>query len=222
MNILVPLDQSDRDRLILSRCTDLARNFGAGLTLLHIVPRAKAVFPGPARDGEAYLNTLAAGLRSQGLLVDVAVRRGDAAEEIISVAGEVRGRRGWDKFVLGSVTQTIIERCPQPVLIINEETIQSSLNESVRLQSYYLAGVVWRKTSKGDYTPEQAMAELERLAVAGLDRAVLEGTYEALAKEGASSDWLDLNFQVETLQRYLPGELPVVSEGDPRDRQGAA
>jgi nucleotide-binding universal stress UspA family protein len=223
MHILTALDQSDRDRIILPYCSRLAREMKAELTLVHIVSLPKSLIPHTVREAEAYLDAVAAGLQEEGVAAKCITRRGDPAAEIPALADELdadfiimatRGRRGLDKAVLGSVTEAVLAHSPRPVLLVNELTNRTQLDEKQRLQSYYLAGVIWNKQASGEYTEVRAVAELERLAAAGLDRAVLFSTYRSLAREGAPSEWLDIDFQMETLKAFLPGEVQQVSGGD--------
>jgi hypothetical protein len=74
-------------------------------------------------------------------------------------------------------------------------------------QATYLAGIIWHRRSTGACTDEQALEELERLAAQGLDRDLLWATYAALQKQGAASDLLDIDFQLNTLRKFLPEEV---------------
>jgi nucleotide-binding universal stress UspA family protein len=221
MKLLVPFDQSTRDRLLLPRCVDLARRTNATILAVHVVPSTKALFRNAAREAQAYLETVADALRAQGVETAPLVRKGDAATEIARLAEEyevdiiamiTRGRRGWDKMVLGSVAEALIAKCPVPVLLVNEATVQSAQEARLTRQSQYLASVIWRKRARGALSDEEAVGELERMAHEGLDRPTLYATYEALQKEGANAEWLDLDFQLRTLQRFLPEDLAEVRE----------
>jgi len=59
----------------------------------------------------------------------------------------------------------------------------------------------------GYYTDEEAQQELGRLAVLGLDREALFSNYNALARQGTVFEWLDLEFQLETLRAFFPEEV---------------
>ena len=217
MKIIGALDQSPRDRLVIDHCREACRGSEASLVLAHIVSLPKSLVPGAVREAEAYLATVSASLERDGLpLPDVAMRKGDPAHELVKLADEsdaativvgTRGRRGWDRLALGSVAEAIVATSPRPVTVINEANVRTRRDDETRLKSYYLAGVIWNKQVSEELTPQEAQVELERLAQAGLDAAVLYTTFRALEKEGTAPSWLGIDFQMKTLQEYMPGEL---------------
>jgi len=222
MKLLVPLDQSPRDRIAINRCTEMAKEQGATVVFTHVVALPKSLIPSTVREAEAYLAGVEAALREEHIEAEHVVRRGDPATEIIELADKLevdmivmatRGRRGWDKLILGSVAEAVLAASHQPVMLVNELTSREQLDELVRLQSYYLAGVVWNKQAKGDWPEDEAVSTLERLARGGLDRSVLFATYRALAHEGIVTDWLDLKFQIETLRQFMPSEVENIDLG---------
>ena len=101
----------------------------------------------------------------------------------------------------------ILAHCATPVLILHESGEGASLAEEVRLQSTYLATVIWNKEVRRLISKEGAEVELTRLAAAGLDREVLFATYESLQQGGNAVELLDLDFQTRTLQKFLPDEV---------------
>lgn len=217
MKILAALDQSPRDRLVIDHCQQACGSDGAALVLAHVISLPKSLVPGAVREAEAYLATVSASLEREGFSrAEVAIRKGDAAHELIKLADEVdasaivvgtRGRRGWDRLALGSVAEALVATSPRPVTVINEANARHRRDDEKRLQSYYLAGVIWNKQVSEELTPNEAQVELERLAQAGLDAAVLYGTFRALEKEGSDPAWLGLDFQIRTLEEYLPEDL---------------
>jgi len=80
------------------------------------------------REAGDYLDAKATALRSQGLAhVRSQVRIGPAAEEIIKLACDTRGsliamcthgRSGLKRWVLGSVTETVLRQTAEPVLVV--------------------------------------------------------------------------------------------------------
>jgi nucleotide-binding universal stress UspA family protein len=222
MRILVTLDHSERDRVTLQLATTFAGPFQATLVLLHIVPLTRSILPSAVREAHAYLLALQTGLREEDAVdCELVVRKGDPAREILAVAEDAevdlimmttRGRRGLDRFVLGSVTETVLAKARKPVILLNENASRATTSERARLQSYYLASVVWNKRRREIYDDEQAVAQLRRLATLGLDREILESTYTMLAKEGAAPEWLDFAFQVKTLEQFFPEDLLVESD----------
>ena len=67
-----------------------------------------------------------------------------------------------------------------------------------------MATVIWNKEVRGLYTKEEAERELERLVALGLDRSVLFSVYQAEEHQGAPCPWLDINFQMNALRKFLP------------------
>ena len=68
---------------------------------------------------------------SERLDVTTAVREGNPGEEVVDFADEVdatlvvtgtRGRHGEDRFLIGSVAETVVRTCPVPVLTVRRLT----------------------------------------------------------------------------------------------------
>jgi nucleotide-binding universal stress UspA family protein len=215
MKILVPVDKSRRDGIVLPYAVRLAKEFGATLCLAHVV--APGILPGGgAREAQAYVLAVSEGLREQGLEPETYVRRGDPAGTIVILAEEIdasmiimvpRGRSGIGKLVLGSVTDSVLAYSGKPVLLLSEAANGASIDEEARRRAVYLATFIWNRRARGIYTPDQASEQLERLATLGLDRAVLEGTYKAWEDQNVTFGWLDIDFQMETLRAYYPDEV---------------
>jgi len=81
------------------------------------------------------------------------------------------------------------------------------VDELVRRRSSYLATFIWNKKARGHYSEAEARAELDRLALSGLDKGVLLSTFNALDEHGVAMSWLDIEFQMESLRTYLPQEV---------------
>jgi manganese transport protein len=100
----VALDNSPQDAVTLRHAAALARGHGAELVLVHVVEGVGGQFHGQdAADQErladqAYLESLAENLRSQGLIVRPLLRFGLPATELARAATE----EGLDLLVLGS------------------------------------------------------------------------------------------------------------------------
>jgi len=137
--ILVPLDGSSVAEAVLGPVAELATTLDAEITLTRVVidpsylgPRVLGLRPdrlAPDLDAaEAYLETIAADLREEGLDVDVQATSGDdPAKAIARVAGELgvdalalatHGRGGLERAVLGSVTDGILKSTSLPLLIV--------------------------------------------------------------------------------------------------------
>jgi len=78
-------------------------------------------------EARAYLELVAAPLRSEGYTVNVEVSTMPAAEAILDyaesqhadlIAIATHGRSGISRWVFGSVTQKVIQAAPVPVLVI--------------------------------------------------------------------------------------------------------
>jgi nucleotide-binding universal stress UspA family protein len=134
MRILVPLDQSPLGEAKLPVAMAQARAFGAELILLHVLPpealdASGAVSPEEAR-ARAYLDTVAARMRAEGVTAYGVVRAGQAAATILDEAREraveliVLGanvRTNLPRAFLGSVADDVIRNAPCPVLLVRPD-----------------------------------------------------------------------------------------------------
>lgn len=137
--VLVPLDESPLAEAALPYAEALARPFRARLRLLGVVeqpesgvlgarPELRAHLETVARQAlTTYLETTAQGLRGRGLEVAVHVRTGDPAREIVAAAEEepdtvvamaTHGRGGMERWLLGSVADTVMRTASRPVLLV--------------------------------------------------------------------------------------------------------
>ncbi len=137
--ILVPLDGSDISERELPYATGLAKQFGAALYLLEVVEHRpdRELDILPHREGEEheaslsvaklYLERHAETLRAQELHVEIVLKMGKAAPEIVKVAYEndidlivmsTHGYTGFSELVLGSVTREVLRTTPCPLLVL--------------------------------------------------------------------------------------------------------
>jgi nucleotide-binding universal stress UspA family protein len=140
--ILVPIDFSDPSRAALTHAAQFARWYGARVTVLHalspvFVPAGVgatsdvmrlAVSPEQVREEvrvEAKTAIAAAGLDPDD--VDFLLETGDTVGCIVRTAAAVtntlvvigtHGHGGFDRLVLGSVTEKVLRKAPCPVLTI--------------------------------------------------------------------------------------------------------
>jgi nucleotide-binding universal stress UspA family protein len=138
--ILVPIDFSDCAKKALRYAVPLAREHGAAITLLYVVPPAYAA----GEYGGVDYAQLQAETRTSGkkeiaelalnevpceVVVDTLVRVGPPATEIIdaarSLAADIivistHGRTGLKHVLLGSVVERVVQRAPCPVLVVRE------------------------------------------------------------------------------------------------------
>lgn len=120
--VLVPLDGSDFSLRALPHAAALAKLFEAEILLLHVsgpeeTPRPRA---------EAVLERAAAQLAGRGLGMDIRVRKGDPASEILeacrsesadAIAMATHGRSGLSRWTLGSVTEKVLRAAEVPLLV---------------------------------------------------------------------------------------------------------
>jgi nucleotide-binding universal stress UspA family protein len=138
--ILCPIDFSDASRAALETAADLARRFGATLTLLHAYPVPGYTFPDgsfvasskmldeladQARRHLEEWKDIAASLGLPGVEAVTAV--GEPAHEIVTwatahgadlVVVGTHGRTGLTHALMGSVAERVVRRAPCPVLTV--------------------------------------------------------------------------------------------------------
>ena len=143
-SILCPYDGSEFSRRALEHATALGRFYGAGLTLLHVHTGApigpdadRLTWDGPLQPRErkrivAWLADVGAAARSAGVGVEARVVEGAPAAEILRVAREeaaglvilgTHGRNGFDRLLLGSVTERVLRYAPCPVLTVTTRAL---------------------------------------------------------------------------------------------------
>ena len=132
--ILHPTDFSEESRAALSLARELARDFGIGLVLLHVLPAGGKV-PGavpPTMDVAATREALDLMQRlTDGAdlkwPIQIALRRGETAAEILQGAKAAEcdlivmgthGRTGLRRFLLGSVAEAVLRRASCPVISV--------------------------------------------------------------------------------------------------------
>jgi universal stress protein A len=133
-NILVPLDFSEMSLKSLQYAVPLAKQFGAKVTLLHVL-KASAYFKDA--DYLAYLErekllVIEKQLEEMippGLPVETAVRQSFVFEAILEVAREIEadliittthGYTGLKHLFKGSTAENVVRRAPCPVLVVHE------------------------------------------------------------------------------------------------------
>lgn len=141
--IVVATDGSDSVGRAVDVAIDLAARFDAAVHALYVVDAGEVESsPDEVREnlraalgdrGEHALSTVveAATERDGDLDVTTDVREGRPAEEVVSHADAVdadlvvtgtRGRHGEDRFLIGSVAETVVRTCPVPVLTVRRLT----------------------------------------------------------------------------------------------------
>jgi nucleotide-binding universal stress UspA family protein len=136
--ILCPLDFSDFSRRALDHAATLARWYGGELHVLHVAPALPtlwAVAPtlgpftpeSPTADQEVALREALRPIVATGLPVVAEVRQGDPTRSILDYASSrasdlivmgTHGRGGFERLVLGSVTEKVLRKAVCPVLTV--------------------------------------------------------------------------------------------------------
>jgi nucleotide-binding universal stress UspA family protein len=139
-HILCPVDFSDYSSHSLAHAAALARWYGASLTVLHVWPLtpppppydelASATLLMLPEQREASLTRVRALVDTLGephVKAEARLEEGSPAQVIVDVARRTHagllvlgthGRSGFDRLVLGSVTEKILHRSPCPVLTV--------------------------------------------------------------------------------------------------------
>ena len=140
--ILVPTDFTSNSRQALPYAVNLARNFGAKITLIHVVRAARSSDRGEANtlpensrhdeEAEKDLALLAEHELEREICGGVLVMRGGPPDEIDRVAAKLRvdlivtathACLGIEHFAFGSTAEGIIHNAPCPVLVVPEPLV---------------------------------------------------------------------------------------------------
>ena len=135
--ILVPVDFSDCSKKALQYAIPFARQFGAELTLLHVIepdvvlPAAETLPQFIAESPEAAQRSLEDLRETVGADIPskLIMRKGIPHIEILEMANEIgtdlvilstHGRTGLSHVLLGGTTEKVVRRAGCPVLIVRE------------------------------------------------------------------------------------------------------
>ena len=139
--ILCPIDFSDHSRRALDHAVAIARWYGSTVTALHVFPLAPVMAYPPGAPGyEPFVLTsvdrsrlledmksFIAAESAPGVSLDAVIRQGSAATEILDHAGALpadllvigtHGRSGFERLLLGSVTERVLRKATCPVLTV--------------------------------------------------------------------------------------------------------
>ena len=141
--IIVPLDGSHAAEAVLPCAEELAKALGLEVILIQVIGVETTVhFGSMAPDSwpvpsdvlqrldvvaSGYLTGLAKELKSKGLTVQWEVLRGSAGSRIVEFARETpdslvamttHGRSGFRRWVMGSVTDSVVRHAGEPVLVM--------------------------------------------------------------------------------------------------------
>jgi nucleotide-binding universal stress UspA family protein len=142
--ICCPIDFTEGSREALRIAADMARRYGAGLTILHATsahwPGPEfAVAPPPETEGQGEVGALASWVseaeRLAGAPVSSVLLSAPVADAIVAFARDVgtdlvvlssHGRTGLQRLVLGSVAETVARAAPCPVLIVRRSEVAAA------------------------------------------------------------------------------------------------
>ena len=159
-SILCPTDFSDFSRRALAHAVPLARWYEARLTVLYVTPVLPAV-PGfapfvspltlepiPRERLIDDVRAFAESASSAGIAVDCVVREGGAVPHILEQARDAaadlivmgtHGRGGFEKLVLGSVTEKVLRKAPCPVMTVSAAAVGAAPHEPPDLRTILCA-----------------------------------------------------------------------------------
>ena len=138
--ILCPTDFSEGSQAAISQATELARQFGAMIYLLHVIPIQTSLPTDPIssfnmaeatdilqEQAKRNLQDSAEKLQHAGLTTRAIVLMGEAASAIVETAEREQvdliviatyGKTGWRRLAFGSVTEKVVRLATCPVLTI--------------------------------------------------------------------------------------------------------
>jgi nucleotide-binding universal stress UspA family protein len=142
-HILAPTDFSERSAYAFGLACSLARDHGARLTVLHVVPppMAEAVggvmTPEPDRHEEEWARLRRLLPTDSGIPVEHLLAEGEAGEAIVRAAREcncdlivmgTHGRTGLGRALLGSVAEKVLRQAPCPVVTVKAPPAAGAAN----------------------------------------------------------------------------------------------
>lgn len=126
--ILVPFDGSERAAAVFPLVQQLAQTWGATVVLQRVWPSPELQAPMTAEELAASVEKARSKLAAAGLEVRVRASFGYPPREILTAVEEERadlvaitthGRTGTSRWFFGSVTEKVLRRCGQPLLVVN-------------------------------------------------------------------------------------------------------
>jgi nucleotide-binding universal stress UspA family protein len=139
--VLCPVDLSEFSRDALRHALALAKSYEAEVTVCHIYSAPQPILPVPGMPGNVPLlpsvqpdeiservrRFCASSLQDGGASVEIVVREGDAAKQIVLLAEQLpadllvlgtHGKSGFERLFLGSVTEKVLRTTHAPVMTI--------------------------------------------------------------------------------------------------------
>lgn len=144
--VVTALDGSLLAERTLRPALDLARLYQGKIVLVRVLPTIASSAPDkdfithqPDQDeGEVvddYLRSLAGELEGEGATVETVRREGYVVQELCDVVEQSQadllimtshGRSGFERLLLGSVTEEMVRRCEKPLLVLRSQPVRIS------------------------------------------------------------------------------------------------
>jgi len=143
-DILVPTDGSDASAAAVDHAVSLASQYDARIHALYVVDTgsyglleegASVVVDALREEGKTAVETVETAAETADVDTETAVVEGTVHRSILDYAEEhdvdlivmgTHGRRGIDRYLLGSVTERIVRSAPVPVLTVRDESAADS------------------------------------------------------------------------------------------------
>jgi nucleotide-binding universal stress UspA family protein len=174
-HILCPVDLSAFSERALVHAGVLARWYEAELVAVHVIPHLPTIYglpglvaiPSVAPDAEAVRAEVERFVRTAlaPLAVEIVVRTGAPAQQILMQAAEARadllvmgthGRSGFERLMLGSVTEKVLREAACPVLTVPRG---AEAHQETALFKRILCGVDFSKASELAATHALSLAQ---------------------------------------------------------------
>jgi nucleotide-binding universal stress UspA family protein len=138
-NILCPIDFSEYSRRALDHAVAIARSYDSSITVLHVysstpvaayapgspILESTALTPADVEQLTTHATHFVDAALPGAIRVDIVIVEGNIAAEILARAKQMgllvigtHGRSGFDRLVLGSVTEKVLRKAECPVLIV--------------------------------------------------------------------------------------------------------
>ena len=155
--ILCPIDFSDDSRHALAHATSVAKWYGAPITLLHVshpeaftnppllfdeLPRGAAMIESALQAAKEQMPKWSQSVTAAGVDVETLVERGDPVKRILARAAALRadlvvmgthGRSGFERLLLGSVTEKVLRKASCPVMAVPPPVVSAGKLPYTRL-----------------------------------------------------------------------------------------
>jgi nucleotide-binding universal stress UspA family protein len=246
-NVLCPVDFFPASRRAFDYAVKLAASYGARIHLLHVIaPLIPATYGDSfdvgdlvaeiEKESAQMLAKLKARGEKAGATIHTEVAVGDIAQEIQRAADSrkadlvvmgAHGRRGLERFVMGSVTERMLRRCPAPLIVIGHDSRRRRTPPAIKriLATTDFSDGTTDAMAYAFSLAQECQARITLLHVVAdlsaetgaktspAQMAAVREKLEALAPEGAR-DWCDVRIQVasgephEVIARMVKTQKP--------------